>query len=123
MDEDFLDYFEEEQESEKEEEQECEKEDEIIVDEDEDNIASSGFVESKEKITTRYLTKYERAKVIGIRATQLSQGSPSTIISTKNMTIYDIAWEEIKQKKCPYIIKRYLPDGSFEEWNVNDLEI
>jgi DNA-directed RNA polymerase I, II, and III subunit RPABC2 len=121
MEDEFFDYFEEEQESDKEEEF-VEDEDKILDEEEESLVPSNLFI-AKDNITTHYLTKYERAKVIGIRATQLSNGAQPTIQVSKNMSIYDIAWEEIKQKKCPYIVKRYLPDGSYEEWKVNDLEI
>lgn len=30
----------------------------------------------------------------------------------------DIAEKELKQKKIPLIIRRYLPDGSYEDWRV-----
>ncbi len=32
-----------------------------------------------------------------------------------------IAEKELLQNKIPFIIRRYLPDGSFEDWKVSDL--
>jgi DNA-directed RNA polymerase I, II, and III subunit RPABC2 len=28
---------------------------------------------------------------------------------------------ELKEKKIPMIIRRYLPDGSFEDWSIDEL--
>ena len=33
----------------------------------------------------------------------------------------EIAMKELKDKKMPLVIRRYLPDGSFEDWNVDEL--
>ena len=34
-----------------------------------------------------------------------------------------IAEQELKEKRIPFIIKRPLPNGKYEYWNVKDLEI
>lgn len=34
-----------------------------------------------------------------------------------------IAMKELREKKIPLIIRRYLPDGSYEDWSVDELEI
>jgi hypothetical protein len=34
-----------------------------------------------------------------------------------------IAMKELREKKIPFIIRRYLPDGSFEDWRIQDLII
>lgn len=34
-----------------------------------------------------------------------------------------IAIKELSQRKIPLIIRRYLPDGSFEDWSVSELII
>ena len=34
-----------------------------------------------------------------------------------------IAMEELRQRVIPIIIRRYLPDGSFEDWSIKELEI
>ncbi|CAF3701071.1 unnamed protein product, partial [Rotaria sordida] len=32
-----------------------------------------------------------------------------------------IAMRELKEKKIPMIIRRYLPDGSYEDWSIEEL--
>lgn len=34
-----------------------------------------------------------------------------------------IASKELYEKKIPFTIRRYLPDGSYEDWGVNELII
>lgn len=34
-----------------------------------------------------------------------------------------IAEKELAQRKIPFIIRRYLPDGTAEDWRVNELNI
>ena len=76
----------------------------------------------KERLTSRFLTKYERAKIIGERAIQISNGSEVYIEVPEG--IWDplqIAEIELKQKKIPFTIRRYLPNGDYEDWDINDL--
>jgi DNA-directed RNA polymerase I, II, and III subunit RPABC2 len=35
----------------------------------------------------------------------------------------EIAYKELKAKKIPIIIRRYLPDGSWEDWGIDELII
>lgn len=69
---------------------------------------------------TKYMTKYEKARILGIRALQISEGSKINI-KTDEIEPYKIALEELKQKKLNIIIRRYLPNGDYEDWHVNDL--
>ena len=74
--------------------------------------------------TLPILTKYERAKILGIRANQINSGCKAFIETTENdIDGYLIAEKELLQKKIPFIIKRPLPSGFNEYWNVNDLEL
>jgi len=34
-----------------------------------------------------------------------------------------IAMKELKAQKIPITIRRYLPDGSFEDWKIDELQI
>ena len=36
---------------------------------------------------------------------------------------YKLAEMELSEKKIPFIIRRYLPDGSYEDWKVSELNI
>lgn len=74
--------------------------------------------------TYPFLTKYERAHIIGTRANQLSQGAKPFIVVPEHITnVKDIARLELEQKRLPYIIKRRMPDGTFEYWRLADLMI
>ncbi len=74
--------------------------------------------------TIPYLTRYEKAKIIGVRAKQLNNGADTFIDIPNNMIDgLTIAEEELKQKKIPFIIRRPLPNGASEYWKVKDLEM
>ncbi|KAJ9463982.1 putative DNA-directed RNA polymerases I [Diplonema papillatum] len=76
-----------------------------------------------ERITTRFLTKYERARVLGIRALQISMGAPIKIELEGETDPLIIASKELREKKVPIIIRRNLPDGSFEDWPIDELVV
>ena len=74
--------------------------------------------------TIPIMTKYEKAKIIGIRAQQINSGSEPFIPVDVNMIDgLSIANEELLQKKIPFIIRRPMPNGSSEYWNIVDLEL
>lgn len=74
--------------------------------------------------TIPILTKYEKAKIIGIRAQQINSGSEPFIPVDSNMIDgLTIAHEELVQRKIPFIIRRPMPNGTSEYWNINDLEL
>ncbi|KNC76187.1 DNA-directed RNA polymerase I, II, and III subunit RPABC2 [Sphaeroforma arctica JP610] len=76
---------------------------------------------NEERVTTHYLTKYERARVLGARALQISMNAPVMVELQGESDPLQIAMKELTEKLIPIIIRRYLPDGSFEDWSVNDL--
>ncbi|KAG8812190.1 DNA-directed RNA polymerases I II and III subunit RPABC2 [Serendipita sp. 399] len=76
---------------------------------------------NKVRITTPYLTKYERARILGTRALQISMNAPILVPAEGETDPLQIAIKELAQKKIPLIIRRYLPDGSFEDWSVSEL--
>jgi DNA-directed RNA polymerase I, II, and III subunit RPABC2 len=74
--------------------------------------------------TLPFLTRYEKARVLGERAKQLNAGAKPTIELEANIIDgYLIAMKEFEEKKIPFIIKRPLPNGGCEYWRVSDLEI
>lgn len=61
------------------------------------------------------LTRFEKARIMGARALQLSQGAPPFIeIPATARTSLDIAMEELEQKIIPIVIKRRLPNGDYQ---------
>jgi DNA-directed RNA polymerase subunit K/omega len=74
--------------------------------------------------TLPFLTKYEKARIIGARAEQLDRGGEAFISLDENIINgRTIALMEFEAKKIPFIIARPLPNGSIEYWNLRDLEI
>jgi len=86
---------------------------------DENNIIIDPFHR-----TLSYLTKYEKARILGQRAKQIENGAKPFVKVPENIIdSYLIAELELREKKIPFIIKRPLPNGAFEYWNIKDLEI
>ena len=69
------------------------------------------------------LLEYEKTKVLSERAHQIENGAVLYIQKDNSLTqAYQIALEEFKQKKIPFIICRPLPNaGGYEYWKLNDL--
>jgi len=69
------------------------------------------------------LTRFERARIMGARALQLSLGAPVFIEIPKNATSsLEIAMEELKQRVIPIVIKRTLPNGDYQYLPIDRFE-
>ena len=74
--------------------------------------------------TLPYLTKYERARVLGQRAKQINSGAKAFVKVPENVIDgYLIAEMELLQKRVPFIVRRPIPGGGCEYWKLRDLEI
>jgi len=134
---------EEESEEESEEEEELQKFDieskekyiiknhpEIIQHNNEEIVLMSKIVrDSNKKVidplhkTIPFITKYERAKILGVRAKQINRDAP-VFVNVPDGVIdgYTIAMIEYKAKKIPFIVRRPIPNGGCEYWKFEDLE-
>jgi len=110
-----------------------------------------------ERSTTPYMTKYERARVLGTRALQIRYALAGFLLFCGGVnrllgvveTIYcwyaDVVWlddsmnapvlvdiegetdplqiaiKELREKKIPLVVRRYLPDGWYEDWTCEEL--
>jgi len=84
---------------------------------------SDGVIIDKLHRTIPYLTKYEKARILGQRAKQINSGAYPFIKVHENVIDgYIIAEMELKQKRIPFIIRRPLPNGGSEYWKIQDLE-
>jgi len=73
--------------------------------------------------TIPYLTKYEKARILGQRAKQINSGATAFVkVPEKVIDGYLIAELELQEKRVPFIIRRPLPNGGSEYWKVSDLE-
>jgi DNA-directed RNA polymerase I, II, and III subunit RPABC2 len=69
------------------------------------------------------LTKYEKAKIVGLRVSQLNKGARPYIKLERSIIDNTlIAEKELREKKIPFIIMRPIPNGTAEYWNLADLE-
>ena len=79
----------------------------------------------KEKITIGppTLTRFEKARIMGARALQLSLGAPPFIPIPKNARIsLDISMEELEQRVIPITIRRVLPNGDYQNIPIDYFE-
>ncbi len=71
-----------------------------------------------------FLSVYEKTKILGFRANQLAQGARPYVVVPEHITrTVDIARMELEQRRLPYIVKRPMPNGTFEYWRLSDLMI
>ncbi|CAJ2506134.1 Uu.00g002640.m01.CDS01 [Anthostomella pinea] len=68
-------------------------------------------IPTDERTTTPYMTKYERARILGTRALQISMNAPVLVDLEGESDPLQIAIKELKEKKIPLIVRRYMPDG------------
>ena len=73
--------------------------------------------------TIPILTRYEKARVLGLRAKLINDGSEPLVTVTQDMIDgLTIAKLEFNQNKLPFINRRPMPHGGSEYWNVHDLQ-
>ena len=64
-------------------------------------------------IGPRKLTRFEKARIVGARAMQISMGAPVLLdVDVKETSPISIALMELKEKVLPISIRRSLPDGT-----------
>lgn len=68
------------------------------------------------------LTKYEKVRVLGSRATQIAQGAPPMIDITGMTDAFTIAEQELKERVIPIIVIRTLPNGKTIEIPISDFQ-
>lgn len=78
-------------------------------------------IPNEERITTPYMTKYERARILGTRALQISMMAPVLVDLEGETDPLQIAIKELREKKIPLIVRRYMPDGYYEDWTCEEL--
>ena len=75
-----------------------------------------------ERITLPKLTKYEKVRLIGTRAKQISLGAKVMVKNTTGLNPIDIAKLELELKMIPMKIKRILPNNKVEIWKLSELD-
>ena len=73
-------------------------------------------------IGPKKLTRFERARIVGARALQISMGAPVLLdLSTSVQSPIDIAETELQEGALPISIRRSLPDGTSMNIPLNSL--
>jgi DNA-directed RNA polymerase subunit K/omega len=81
------------------------------------------LLEGPNRITFPMMTKYEYVRIVGTRAKQIALGSKKFIKNTDGLEPKKVAILELRNKICPFKIKRPLPGNRYERWSINELEI
>ena len=89
-----------------------------------DTHSIPNLIEDSDHSSYPFLTKYERARVLGLRISQLNEGArPFVSLRHKIIDNHIIAEKELQEKKLPFIVMRPMPNGKKEYWRLEDLEI
>ena len=104
-------------------------EDDVSVDDYEPVIKTTNIISVQESYnnytnnkrqTRPYINKYERAKILGMRAEQIAKGMQPLVSTKGKRNIYEIVEAEYKEGVIPLIIRRYLPNNTHEDWRLSD---
>lgn len=101
------------------------KKDEIIFSEVASNVVKMEKlkkVKKKDRTTRPCLTNYEFTHLVGERETQLARGAKVLIKNVKHLKPLEKALLEIKLNVSPIIIRRYLPNNKYEDWEIAELD-
>ncbi len=87
----------------------------IEIDQVHEPVELESTGKSKPEIGPPTLTKFEKARIIGARALQLSNGAPPFIQIPDGITAsFDLAVAELEKRVIPITIRRVLPNGDFQ---------
>lgn len=106
-------------------EEENDNEDDLIIDDGKAIEISSEkeplYVSKENRISNNRLTKYEFVRILGERTNQLTMGAKPLIKNIIGLSYDKIAEEELLLNMIPFKIKRHLPNGMFEIWDLEEL--
>jgi DNA-directed RNA polymerase subunit K/omega len=75
------------------------------------------------RVTRNILTKYEMVRILGERIKQLTMGAKPMVKDYVGLSYDIIAEEELKLGVIPFKLKRPLPNGKYEIWELNELNM
>ena len=79
------------------------------------------YVQKEHRQSSAKLTKYEMVRILGERTKQLTMGAKPLIKNYKGLSYDKIAEEELLLNMIPFKIRRPLPNGKYELWNLEEL--
>ena len=90
---------------------------------DDDNNIFDEIVKPDDRITKPFMTIFERVRLLGDRAKQLSLGAKPMIKGLETVNPKEVAKLELEKGVMPLIIERVLPNGKKERWYTHELKI
>jgi len=74
--------------------------------------------------SSNIMNKFEKTTILGKRATQIAYGADALFDVPPTMSsVIEIAEEELRLKKTPYILERDLGNGKKDYWKIADMII
>ncbi|CCA61415.1 hypothetical protein AV955_gp058 [Diadromus pulchellus ascovirus 4a] len=86
----------------------------------EDDEDDAPVAEATEYSGVPYLTKYEKARVLGERTKQINAGAQIFVERLCDDSDFDVALRELEQRKMPLIVRRHI-NNSYVDISVNKL--
>ena len=86
-------------------------------------LKSGKCIKKEDRITPNRLFKYEKARILGVRASQIDRNAPIMVDIDGEVSSLEIAKKELVEKKIPLIIQRIHENGDYENWNLEELII
>lgn len=80
-------------------------------------------IPNDQRTTDPQMTHYERIRLLGIRTKQISMGAKVMVKYDGQLGATELAKYELNNKTTPLVIKRPLPDNTFELWKVSELNV
>ena len=94
-----------------------------IIDVDHQHDAMELSADGKILMGPPTLTRFEKARIMGARALQLSLGAPPFIdIPVSAITSLDISMKELEERVIPITIRRVLPNGDYQNIPLFDFK-
>ena len=86
-------------------------------------IEIEDYIQIDNRKTTNFMNAFEKAAILAMRAKQIDKKKKQPYVKSSYVDPLFIAQEELNTKRIPLAIRRYLPDGNFEDWTVDELII
>jgi DNA-directed RNA polymerase subunit K/omega len=93
---------------------------EFLEDHDKNKL-NNNLLTKENRVSSNKLNYYELVRIIGVRVKQLTMGAKPLIKNHKGLQYERIAEEELKLNMIPFKIKRPLPTGKYEIWDLEEL--
>jgi DNA-directed RNA polymerases I, II, and III subunit RPABC2 len=79
------------------------------------------IVDVSNRLTTPHATQYEYSELLAVRALFLQYTDPLVAITDDNYDPLVIAKKELDNGLVSLLVRRTLPNGSFEDWHTNEM--